>query len=108
MIKGRIKAFRPEIEALGVQLNILGHGSHTPHDESAIRHIKSKTRTVLHSLSFPLASKVAVALISFVVQITTKVISATATFEARENERLWRTVRVLLLICRIADSSCGV
>ena len=65
--EGSIKAFRPEIEQLGVQLNVLGHGSHTPHAESAIRHIKNKARAVLHSLSFPLASKLAVALITFVV-----------------------------------------
>ena len=44
--EGSIKAFRPEIELLGVQLNVLGHGSHTPHAESALRHIKNKTRAV--------------------------------------------------------------
>ena len=49
--EGSIKSFRPEIEALGVQLNILGHGSHTPHAESAIRYIKNKARAVLHSLT---------------------------------------------------------
>ena len=44
--EGSIKAFRPEIELLGVQLNVLGHGSHTPHAESALRHIKNKARAV--------------------------------------------------------------
>ena len=54
-----MKAVRTEVEALGVQLNILGHGSHAPHAESAIRHVKNKARSVVHSLSFPLASKFA-------------------------------------------------
>lgn len=68
-----IKAVRLEVEALGVQLNILGHGSHAPHVESAIRHIKNKARSVLHSLSFPLASKFAAALIAFVVHTSNMV-----------------------------------
>ena len=62
-----IKAVRPEVESLGVQLNILGHGSHAPHVESATRHINNKARSVVNSLSFPLASKFAAALIAFVV-----------------------------------------
>lgn len=62
-----IKAVRTEVEALRVQLNILGHGSHAPHAESAIRHVKNKARSVVHSLSFPLVSKFAAALIAFVV-----------------------------------------
>ena len=48
-------------------MNILGHGSHAPHAKSAIRHVKNKARSVVHSLSFPLVSKFAAALIAFVV-----------------------------------------
>lgn len=40
--EGLIRAAREQVEALRVELNILGHGSHTPHAESAIRHIKKK------------------------------------------------------------------
>lgn len=36
-----VRAVRSDVEALGVELNILGHGSHTPHAEAAIRHIKN-------------------------------------------------------------------
>ena len=68
-----IKAVRSEAESLGAELNILGHGSHAPHIESAIRHIKNKARSVLHSLSFSLASKLAAALIAFVVHTSNMV-----------------------------------
>ena len=68
-----IKAVRPEVESLGVQLNILGHGSHAPHVESATRHINNKARSVVNSLSFPLASKFAAALIAFVVHTSNMV-----------------------------------
>ena len=68
-----IKAVRPEVESLGVQLNILGHGSHVPHVESAIRHIKNKARSVVNSLSFSLASKFAAALIALVVHTSNMV-----------------------------------
>jgi Zinc knuckle len=40
--EGAIKSCRKEIQALGVDLNILGRGSHAPHAESAIRHIKKQ------------------------------------------------------------------
>jgi hypothetical protein len=63
-----IKAVRSEIESLGIELTILGHGSHTPHAESAIRHVKNKARSTCHSLEFPLANAMrAAALIAFVV-----------------------------------------
>ena len=45
-----IKSVRSQIEALGVDVNILGHGSHAPHAESAIRHVKNKGRAIYHSL----------------------------------------------------------
>jgi hypothetical protein len=52
-----IKAGRSEVERLGVELNILGHGSHTPHAEAAIRHIKKKQdRQKSASLSLSLQS----------------------------------------------------
>ena len=62
-----IKAVRSEVERLGVELNILGHGSHTPHAEAGIRHIKNKARSTKLSLAFPLPAKLGAALISFVV-----------------------------------------
>ena len=65
--EGSIKAARSQVEALGVDLNILGHGSHTPHAESAIRHIKNKARSTMHSLPYVLPAKLCAALISFVV-----------------------------------------
>lgn len=71
--EGSIKATRDQIEQLGVDLNILGHGSHTPHAESAIRHIKNKARSTLHSLPYVLPSKLCSALISFVVHTTNMV-----------------------------------
>ena len=40
-----IKATKLDLEALGVELNVLGHGSHTSHTEAAIRHAKNKARS---------------------------------------------------------------
>jgi hypothetical protein len=37
-----IKAAKHDIESIGVELNVLGHGSHTPHAESSISHITKK------------------------------------------------------------------
>jgi Reverse transcriptase (RNA-dependent DNA polymerase) len=65
--EGSIKASRPQVESLGADLNILGHGSHTPHAKSAIRHIKNKARSTIHSLPYVLPAKLCAALISFVV-----------------------------------------
>ena len=65
--EGSVKSVRSNIEELGVNLNILGHGSHAPHIESAIRHIKNKARSTLYSLPYPLPSRLAAALIAFVV-----------------------------------------
>ena len=48
-------------------MNILGHGSHTPHAEAAIRHVKNKARSTLFSLPFPLPLRLAPALVAFVV-----------------------------------------
>ena len=62
-----IKSFKSQIEALGVGVNILGHGSHAPHAESAIRHVKNKARSTLHSLRYILPRKFSAALIAFVV-----------------------------------------
>jgi hypothetical protein len=73
-----IKAAKHDLEAIGVELNVLGHGSHTPHAESAIRHIKNKGRSTLHSLLFPLPSKLVAALIAFVVHTSNMVPKANA------------------------------
>ena len=62
-----IRAAKQELESKGIELNILGRGSHTPHAESAIRHIKNKARSTAHSLAFPLASKLVAALTTFAV-----------------------------------------
>ena len=40
--EGAVKSIRQEVQKLGVELNILGRGSHTPHAEAAIRHVKKK------------------------------------------------------------------
>jgi hypothetical protein len=64
-----IKAAKSELSSIGVELNVLGHGSHTPHAESAIRHVKNKARSTIHSLQFPLPKKFAAALIGFVVHL---------------------------------------
>jgi hypothetical protein len=55
--EGAVKSSRNEIQALGVELNILGRGSHAPHAESAIRHIKNKARSTLQSLLFKISAK---------------------------------------------------
>jgi hypothetical protein len=73
-----IKAAKHDLEAIEVELNVLGHGSHTPHAESAIRHIKNKGRSTLHSLLFPLPSKLVAALITFVVHTSNMVPKANA------------------------------
>jgi hypothetical protein len=62
-----IRAAKQDLESSGIELNILGRGSHTPDAESAIRHIKNKARSTTHSLAFPFASKLIAALIAFVV-----------------------------------------
>jgi hypothetical protein len=51
-----IRAAKQDLESSGIELNILGRGSHTPHAESAIRHIKNKARSIKYSHRFPLAS----------------------------------------------------
>ena len=71
--EGAIKTVRNEVESQGIDLNILGYGSHTPHAESAIRHVKNKARSTLHSLPFPLPSKLAAPLIAFVVHVSNMV-----------------------------------
>ena len=65
--EGAIKSVRTSVEEFGAQLNILGHGTHTPHAEAAIRHVKNKARSTLYSLPFPLPLRLAPALIAFVV-----------------------------------------
>jgi hypothetical protein len=62
-----IKAAKDDIEAFGVELNILGHGSHTPHAEAAIRHIKNKGRSNLYSIGYKFPKRLAAALIALVV-----------------------------------------
>jgi hypothetical protein len=68
-----IKAAKHDLESIGVELNVLGHGSHTPHAESAIRHIKNKGRSTAHSLLFPLSAKLVAALMAFVVHTSNMV-----------------------------------
>ena len=62
-----IKALRDDIEAQGIELNILGHGSHAPHAESAIRHVKNMARSTVHSLGYPLPPRWTCHLIAFIV-----------------------------------------
>ena len=71
--EGAVKTVRRDVENLGIDLNILGHGSHAPHAEAAIRHVKNKARSTLHSLPFPLPSKLTAALIAFVVHLSNMV-----------------------------------
>ena len=71
--EGAVKTVRRDVESHGIELNILGHGSHAPHAEAAIRHVKNKARSTLHSLPFPLPSKLAAALIAFVVHLSNMV-----------------------------------
>jgi hypothetical protein len=61
-----VKAMFNELKAQNVILNIMGHGTHIPHVESAIRHLKNKARSTAFSLSFTLPSKLAPAFITFV------------------------------------------
>ena len=62
-----VRAVKSDVEALGVEVNILDHGSHTPHTKAAIGHIKNKARSTMYSLPYSLPSKLAAALIAFVV-----------------------------------------
>ena len=50
-----------------IKFYVNGHGTHMPHAESAIRHVKNKARSVQHGLQFPVPSKLAAALLTFVV-----------------------------------------
>jgi hypothetical protein len=68
-----VKSVRSDVEALGIELNILGHGSHTPHAESATRILKNEARSTLHSLRFPLPFKLVAALIEFAVHTSNMV-----------------------------------
>ena len=61
-----IKAVRTDVENLVIAMNILGHGSHTPHAEAAIRHIKNKARSTVASLPYNLPVRWSAALIAFV------------------------------------------
>ena len=65
--EGAIKAVKPAVKDLGVEFYVQGHGTHMPHAEFAIRLINYKARAVLHGLQFPLPSKLAAALITYVV-----------------------------------------
>jgi hypothetical protein len=71
--EGAVKSVSSDVEALGIELNIVGHGSHTPHAESATRILKNKARSTLHSLRFPLPFKLVAALIEFVVHTSNMV-----------------------------------
>ena len=61
-----IKAVKHEVERMGVSMNILGHGSHSPHAESAIRHLKNKARSTVASLPYALPARWAAPLVAFV------------------------------------------
>lgn len=65
--EGAIKSVRSDVESLGMEFNILSHRSHTPHAESAIRIVKNKASSTLHSLQLPLPFKLAAAQITFLV-----------------------------------------
>ena len=47
-----IKAVKSNVENTVVEMNILDHGSHTPHAEGAIRHVKNKARSTVASLPY--------------------------------------------------------
>ena len=59
-------ALRSIFDENNITLNVLGHGSHVPHAEAAIRHIKNKARSTAHSLPYDLPAKWAPHLINFV------------------------------------------
>ena len=61
-----ITALHSVLQASSITLNVLGHGSHVPHAESAIRHLKNKARSIEHSLPYSLPSKWAPLLVTFV------------------------------------------
>ena len=71
--EGAIKAVKSSVNELGIDFSVQGHGTHMPHAESAIRHVKNKARAVLYGLQFPLPSKLAAALITYVVTIVNMV-----------------------------------
>ena len=62
-----IKAVRHQLVQRNIELNMLGHGSHAPHAESAIRHIKNKARSTALNLPYPLPSRWVGPLLNFVV-----------------------------------------
>ena len=61
-----VKAMFNQLKGENIILNVMGHGTHIPHVESAIRHLKNKARSTAFSLPFTLPSKLAPALITFV------------------------------------------
>lgn len=72
--EGALKTVRKDIEQLGAaRLNTLGHDTHSPHAEAAIRHMKNMARSTLHNLPFPLPTKLAASLIAFVVHVSNMV-----------------------------------
>ena len=57
----------------GIDFYIHGHGTHMPYAEAAIKHVKNKARSIVHGLQFPLPSKLAAALIAFVIAMVNMV-----------------------------------
>ena len=62
-----IVALKATFDTSNIHLNVLGHGSHVPHAEAAIRHLKNKARSVVWSLPYTLPLRWAPALITFAV-----------------------------------------
>ena len=64
-----IRAMKEQIERQGTELNVLGHGSHAPHAEAAIRHLKNMARSNTHNLGYQFPIRWAPYLIAFVVYL---------------------------------------
>ena len=62
-----IKAVSHDLLSLGIDLNVLGRGSHVPHAEAAIRLVKNRARSTRWSLPFNLPIPWIPFLITFVV-----------------------------------------
>ena len=62
-----IKSVRTELLKRNIEFNVRGHGSHAPHAESAIRHIKNKARSTALNLPYAIPTRWVGPLLNFVV-----------------------------------------
>ena len=60
------RAIKPNLLKRNLDLNMLGYGSHTPHAESAIRHVKNKARSTAHNHSYAMSTRWVSPLFNFV------------------------------------------